>query len=278
MRFKALTAAVILFTLNVFSENYFPLNVGNKWYYSSTSAFGDFKLTNSIPSDTTVGNIHYYKFLSVGDNLDGSANDTSISWMYISGKDVYEVIDLSAPDEKYVIAKLSYTAGDTIYTGTDTGSILLTATPGGSVTVPAKTYTNTWKLSGSSNVMGLEVSSANYFADGAGLIKSDQTLMGVTVSMKLDSLKITGSPVIRLLSTHGKYNLITADKNGITIHSSFNKSTVSVFSINGKRILKKEIQANVPVSYALIGLGMRSGQYILSAEGVGTVNLILPVK
>ena len=277
MKFKALAVAAILLSVNIYGANYFPLSVGNIWYYSSSSLISSQTETNSITSDTTVGNIHYYKSHTVINT--GTTIDSIDSWQYISGNDVYATIDLTQPDQKTKIAQLTYKEGDTIYAGLDTLSITMVATSGGTVTVPAKTYKNTWKLSGSQTVSGANVTSTSYFADGVGLIKSVNGLSELAaITMVLDSVKLSSSnSVIKLSSNYRNFNSITADGKGFTIYSPADKqTTVSVFTINGKRIVKKAIPTNSFVSYDQIGLGWARGQYILSAEKIGNANLKLP--
>jgi len=289
MKIHASAIAAILISTTVFGANYFPLSIGNVWYYSVTADLvGKFNMTVSIPSDTTSGGIHYFKTVWVADYLDSSENDTIIRWMYTSGNNVYKVGNLSVPDQKTIIGKLTIAEGDTIYSSEDIIDLAMIASAGGSITVPAGTYASTWKFRGTDSSIGSAATEGpnvtevtNYYADGTGFIKSIESVnyLGTTITLteELDSVKLAGNLVIHHFSSRKSSTSICADAKGIKIHSPFNgMSTVSVFEINGRNVANRVVPLNKLVSYNLIGLGMASGQYILSVKGSGCVNLMLP--
>ena len=235
------------------AADYYPLSVGSRWHYSYIMPDAPVvHHTYMIISDTIIGRQRYFTR-----QWTSSDSGSLIDWFYVSGNDVYKVVDLAQPDAAVKAAQKNFTAGDGwIDVSGLVGPVPLIVSFKGRDSVPAGVFDGTWSAYGvdADTLLGglvvIRHSINHTYADGVGELGGTVVVLGTTHYVWLDSFYIAPEAGIhtlqrpRVSAENRRAHCLTVMKPAGDIDRD--RYTDLLYSLNGKLLFSANSNRTLP--------------------------------
>lgn len=257
---KKTTLFIVIFLAHLFSQDYYPLAVGNSWTYLSTlddSILYDDTTFIRIIGDTTH---EQWNFYVVQRQNVSSIKDTTVTYYIVElENDIYTVRnldDIGNSSEK--ICQHTLSDGDTWQYGNsldDSSKVSFVYT----VELSGNKYSNCYAIR---TELFWGDTSTNYYAPNIGLIKRHSQFMDLDPSgMILVDFNIEDETTLYNQRTVSSSSLYSIEKNYLSLKLNV-PANLSIFNVSGRKLYNQVIDKTID----LTDINISNGLYLIKVE------------